>query len=393
MINRAIVIVLDSFGIGEAPDAKEYNDIGGNTLGHIYEAVGLDVPNMKKMGLFNIDGVNLNQEIGLTNASFGRAMEQSKGKNTPVGHWEISGCITEEYFTTYTETGFPKELIDEFIKRANIGGILGNKAAAGTVIIEELGKEHFETGYPIIYTSADSTFQIAAHNDVISLDNLYKLCEIAQDIIEEKNYNISAIVARPFIGQLGNFKRTYDRKDYVALPSSKTMLEVIKENGLDVLAVGKIENIFSGIGITKSVHTEGNEDGINKTIEYIKEDSKGLIFTNLVDFDMLYGHRRNPQGYKEALEYFDKRLEEIIDVMKDTDMLIITADHGNDPTYSGTNHTREYIPILIYGKDIKENVNLGTRKTFADISATILDILNLPKLKGESFKNKIIKNK
>lgn len=326
------------------------------------------------------------------NGSYGRAIEQSAGKNTPVGHWEISGSITKEPFKTYTKEGFPEELLEEIKKEVKIDGLLGNYAASGTVIIEELGEKHFQTGYPIVYTSADSTMQFAAHNDVLSLDKLYNLCEVARKIIDEKGYNIGTVIARPFVGELGSLKRTYDRKDYVASPSSKTMLEVISENNMDVCAVGKIENIFSNIGITKSIHTEGNEDGINRTIEYMKEDTKGLIFTNLVDFDMLYGHRRNTVGYKEALEYFDSRLPEIYANMKDTDLLILTADHGCDPTYTGTDHTRECIPILIYGKNIKNGENIGTRNTYADISATILDMLNLPKLEGTSFKDRILNN-
>ena len=391
MINRAILIILDSFGVGYAPDAKTYGDEGSNTLVHIYENMKLNVPNFRKLGLFNIDGVNIPEREEHTIGAYGRAKELSKGKNSPVGHWEISGYVKEKPFSTYPN-GFTDEIMNEFIKKTGVNGILCNKKGSGTELLKEYGEEHIKTGKPIIYTSADSVFQIAAHEDVISVERLYEICEIARQILDNPKYNVGTVIARPFIGDnRDNFKRTYNRRDFESETFGKTMLDVISENGRDVIGIGKILDLFSMRGITEGEHTQGNVDGLNKTIEYINKDSNGLIFTNLVDFDMLYGHRNNVEGYAKALEEFDVYLGKIMNEMKDTDILIISADHGCDPTYPGTDHTREHIPILAYGKHIKENINIGTRDTFADISATILDIFNLPNLKyGKSFKNDIL---
>lgn len=392
MINRAIIIVLDGFGVGELPDANKYGDEGSNTLKGIYEKCKPNLPNMKKLGLYNIEGIGINEKEEYVIGSYGKLAEKSVGKNSPVGHWEISGHITNPGFTTYPNA-FPEELIQEFMKETGVNGILCNEVGSGTEILKRFGEEHIKTGYPIIYTSADSVFQIAAHEDVIPVEELYKICKIARKILEKEEYNVGTVIARPFIGTTReNFTRTYNRRDFESNSFGRTMLENIKESGKEVIAIGKIEDLFSGRGITTSYHTEGNEDGIEKTIEQIKRDTQGLIFTNLVDFDMLYGHRNNVEGYSNALEYFDSKLPEIIKNMKSTDMLIITADHGNDPTTPSTDHSREYIPILIYGNKIKENTNIGTRETYADISATILDILGIPKLKnGDSFKNEIWK--
>lgn len=303
----------------------------------------------------------------------------------------MSGFILRNGFKTYPNA-FPKELIDEFIKKAGIEGILCNEVGSGTEILKRFGEEHIQTGYPIIYTSADSVFQIAAHEDVISVEKLYEICKIAREILNKPEYNIGTVIARPFIGDnKENFTRTYNRKDFESESFGRTMLDVIKENGKEVIAIGKIQDLFSGRGMTKMIHTNGNEDGINQTIKEISGDTKGLIYTNLVDFDMLYGHRNNIEGYAKALEYFDSKLPEIMGQMKDTDMLIITADHGNDPSTPSTDHDREYIPILAYGKQIKENVDLGIRDTYADISATILDILGMEQLEGKSFKEEILK--
>ena len=391
MIDRIITIVLDGFGVGESPDANIYGDEGSNTLKGIYNNSKLDIPNMKKIGLYNIDGIDLEEKIEAIGA-FGKAQEKSVGKNSPVGHWEICEAITSPGFKTYPNA-FPDELIEEFKKEAGLDGILCNEVGSGTDILKKYGEEHIKTGYPIVYTSADSVFQIAAHEDVISVERLYEICRVARKIVDKPKYNIGTVIARPFIGTNSeNFNRTYNRKDFESENFKKTILEIIKENGQDVIAIGKIEDLFSGRGITKAIHTEGNNDGIEKTIEEIKKDTKGMIFTNLVDFDMLYGHRNNIEGYAKALEYFDKKLSIIKETMKETDMLIITADHGNDPSTPSTDHSREYIPILIYGKNIKENINLGTRETYADIGETILDILNLPLLNvGKSFKKQIIK--
>ena len=392
MINRIITIVLDGFGVGESPDANVYGDEGSNTIAGIYNNTKLDLPNMKKIGLYNIEGIGIENREKNPIGAYGKAQEQSVGKNSPVGHWEISGHITTPGFKTYPHA-FPKEMVEEFIKKAEIGGILCNEVGSGTEILKRFGEEHIKTGYPIIYTSADSVFQIAAHEEVIPVEKLYEICKVARKMLDKKEYNIGTVIARPFVGTCAeNFTRTYNRKDFESNTFGRTMLDVISENGKQVISIGKIEDLFSGRGITKAIHTNGNADGIEKTIEEIKKDTEGLIFTNLVDFDMLYGHRNNIEGYAEALEYFDQKLPIIIENMKDTDMLIITADHGNDPSTPSTDHSREYIPIIIYGKQIKENVNIGIRKTYADIGATILDILQMPLLStGESFKQEIIK--
>ena len=392
MINRIITIVLDGFGVGESPDANIYGDEGSNTIAGIYNNTKLDLPNMKKIGLYNIEGIGIENREKNPIGAYGKAQEQSVGKNSPVGHWEISGHITNPGFKTYPHA-FPKEMVEEFIKKAEIGGILCNQVGSGTEILKRFGEEHIKTGYPIIYTSADSVFQIAAHEEVIPVEKLYEICKVARKMLDKKEYNIGTVIARPFVGTCAeNFTRTYNRKDFESNTFGRTMLDVISENGKQVISIGKIEDLFSGRGITKAIHTNGNADGIEKTIEEIKKDTEGLIFTNLVDFDMLYGHRNNIEGYAEALEYFDQKLPIIIENMKDTDMLIITADHGNDPSTPSTDHSREYIPIIIYGKQIKENVNIGIRKTYADIGATILDILQMPLLStGESFKQEIIK--
>lgn len=302
----------------------------------------------------------------------------------------MSGFILRNGFKTYPNA-FPKELVDEFIKKAEIKGVLCNEVGSGTEILKRFGEEHIKTGYPIIYTSADSVFQIAAHESVIPVQKLYEICKIAREILNKPEYNIGTVIARPFIGDnKENFTRTYNRKDFESESFGRTMLDVIKENGKEVVAIGKIQDLFSGRGMTKMIHTNGNEDGINQTIKEMREDTKGLIYTNLVDFDMLYGHRNNIEGYAKALEYFDSKLPEIMGQMKDTDMLIVTADHGNDPSTPSTDHDREYIPILIYGKQVKENVNLGIRGTYADISATILDIFGMEQLEGKSFKEEIL---
>lgn len=392
MINRTIIIVLDSLGIGELPDADKYGDIGSNTLGHIYNLAKPKLDNMKRLGLYNIDGLEIpNKEENII-GNYGKAKEKSAGKNSPVGHWEIAGFVNENPFKTYPN-GFPKEMIEEFKEMTGLEGTLYNGVGSGTALLEKYGEEHIKTGYPIIYTSADSVFQIAAHEDIIPVEKLYEICKIAREMLNKEEYNIGTVIARPFIGDKpDNFTRTYNRKDFESSKFGKTMLDVLYENKDEVVAIGKIQDLFTGRGIRKAIHTEGNADGIEKTIQEIKNNkSAKLIFTNLVDFDMLYGHRNNVEGYAKALEYFDSKLPEIMQEMNDDDLLIITADHGNDPSTPSTDHDREYIPILIYGKGIKKGVNLGIRETYADISATILDIYNYSKLQyGESFKNLII---
>ena len=391
MIKRVITIVLDGFGVGEAPDANVYGDEGSNTLAGIYNNTNLKIPNMKKLGLYNIEGIEIKEKEENTSGSYGKAMEKSKGKNSPVGHWEMSGYITKKRFSTYPN-GFPKELLEEFKKETGFKEILCNEVGSGTEILKKYGEEHVKTGYPIIYTSADSVFQIEAHEDIIPIERQYEICEIARKLCDKPEYNIGTVIARPFIGTNSeNFTRTYNRKDFESNTFGRTILDVISENGKDVITIGKIVDLFSGRGITRAIRTQGNADGIDKTIEEIKKSSEGLIFTNLVDFDMLYGHRNNIEGFARALEYFDSKIPEIMENMKDTDMLIITADHGNDPSTPSTDHSREYIPIVIYGKSIKQNVNIGTRETFSDIGETILDVLEMPALNvGKSFKNEIL---
>lgn len=392
MINRAIIIVLDGFGVGELPDADKYGDVGSNTFKGIYEKCKPKLPNMKKLGLYNIENIGITEKEENIIGSYGKLAEKSVGKNSPVGHWEISGYITDPGFTTYPNA-FPKEMIEEFKEKTGVKGILCNEVGSGTEILKRFGEEHIKTGYPIIYTSADSVFQIAAHEDVIPVEELYKMCQAARKMLDRPEYNVGTVIARPFIGtKADNFTRTYNRKDFESNSFGRTMLDIISEAGKDVISIGKIEDLFSLRGITKNYHTQGNEDGIEKTINEIKKETQGLIFTNLVDFDMLYGHRNNVEGYAKALEYFDSKLPEIMKNLKPTDMLMITADHGNDPSTPSTDHSREYVPILVYGNEIKQNENIGIRETYADIGATVLDILGLPQVEnGESFKEKIIK--
>ena len=390
-MKRAILIVLDSLGVGELPDAKNYGDEGSHTLDNICKACGkLNIDELEKLGIGNIEGVTMPKACDSAIGAYGRSSEKSMGKDTVTGHWEIGGVILEKPLNTYPD-GFSKEIIDEFLKRTNKENILGNTVASGTAIIKELGEEHVKTGYPIIYTSADSVFQIAAHEDVIPVEELYKMCEIAREMLVDK-WAVGRVIARPFTGEVGSFKRTSNRRDYALDPFNKTMLEYLKESGKEVAAVGKIEDIYNKKGVTLAVHTKNNMDGVDKTLEYMDTVKEGLIFTNLVDFDMLYGHRNDAKGYGKAIEEFNDRLQEIYAKMTDEDMLIITADHGCDPTTASTDHSREYIPILVYGKNLKGNVNLGTRETFADIGKTILDFFNVEnELVGKSFLNDIRK--
>lgn len=391
MAKKVILIVLDSVGMGAMPDAKEYGDVGSNTIGNISNAVGgLKLPNMESLGLGNIDGMKGIIKVDNPTGAFGKCSEISKGKDTITGHWEIGGVILEKPLNTYPN-GFPEDIVNEFEEK--IGRkIIGNKVASGTEIIKELGEEHMKTGYPIVYTSADSVFQIAANEDIIPIDELYRMCEIARAMLNGDR-NVGRVIARPFVGNCsGDFTRTANRRDYALEPFTKTILEYVSENDKAVMAVGKIEDIFNKKGVTDAVHTKNNMEGVDKTIDYMKEDKEGLIFTNLVDFDMQFGHRNNPQGYANALVEFDNRLPEIIENMGEEDVLMLTADHGCDPTFKGTDHTREYIPLIVYGKPVKENVNLGMRKCFCDIGKTVLDILEVEnKLAGESFYNLIRK--
>ena len=391
MIKRAIIIVLDSFGVGEAPDVAEYGDEGSNTLEGIYNNTTLNIPNMKKLGLYNIQGLNIDEKEEEPVGIYGKAAEKTKGKNSPVGHWEIAGFVKDKPFRTYY-LGFPQQLLDEISNRAGIKGFICNGKGSGTDFLKQYGEESIEKNMPIIYTSADSVLQIAMHEDVLPVPELYKLCQIARNVIDEQGYDIGTVIARPFVGDSSeNFKRTYNRRDFEANDFGRTMLDVFVDNNKGVLAIGKIEDLFTGRGITRAIHTNGNADGIDKTIDAIKNSNEELIFTNLVDFDMLYGHRNNIEGYAKALEEFDKKLPEIMEALNEDDIMILTADHGNDPSTPSTDHSREYVPILAYGKNLKNNVDIGVRETFADISATILDIFGLEKLEnGTSFKDEIM---
>ena len=387
---RIFVIVMDSVGCGYTEKSIEYGDINVNTLKHISEYNnGITLPTLEKLGignLTNIIGVNKNNN---TIGAYGYMDELSIGKDTLTGHWEMMGIKTTTPFKTFTDTGFPKELIDKIEKETG-HKIIGNISASGTEIIKELGLEHIKTGKMIVYTSSDSVLQIAAHEKYFGLNELYRVCEITRKICMDPKYMVGRIIARPFIGETPNdFIRTENRHDYAVSPSDITALNILKDNNLDVISVGKIKDIFNNSGITESYKSKNNEDGMRITIDLLKKDFKGLCFVNLVDFDSLYGHRRDPVGYKKALEEFDSLLNEMISKLNKDDLVIITADHGNDPTWIGTDHTREYVPLLAYSPNIK-NINLGKRSTFSDIGKTILDNFNLSGLKiGKSFLDEI----
>lgn len=373
---RVILIVLDSVGIGALPDAAAYGDAGANTLQHIAQQIpNFRLPRMEQLGLGNIEGVDCLPKVAYAQGAYGRAKECSAGKDTTVGHWEIAGLISPAPLPTYPN-GFPRALIAAF-EQAIGCATLGNKPASGTAILDELGGVHLQTGYPIVYTSADSVFQIAAHEAVVPLEQLYRYCRIAREILQGE-HAVGRVIARPFIGSAGQFTRTANRHDFALPPPGITMLDRIKEAGLACAGVGKIQDIFAGRGITDSVSTKNNMDGIDQTLAMMNKHAAGLIFVNLVDFDMQYGHRRNVQGYAEALQAFDARLAEIYEQMQPEDWLVITADHGCDPTYTGSDHTREYVPLLLYGNGVPANQNLGTRAAFADIAETILDRLGCP---------------
>ncbi len=390
MIDRVIWVILDSVGMGELPDANLFGDEGANTLGHIFEKhPDINIPNMLSMGLGNIEGMTIIDKVSEPIGAYGKCAELSMGKDTTTGHWEMIGIHTPNPFPTYPN-GFPSEIIDEFIKLTGCKGVLGNKVASGTEIIAELGDEHTKNGYPIIYTSADSVFQIAASEDVLGVNTLYNMCKIARRILSGK-HGVGRVIARPFKRKDGEYVRTSNRRDFSLNPPKDNLLNSLKDNGYTVVAVGKIEDIFNGIGITDAVHTKDNMDGVDKTLQYMNSVDKGLIFTNLVEFDMKWGHRRDVDGYAMGLEEFDNRLPEIINNMKSNDLLIINADHGCDPAFKGTDHTREYIPVLMYGKSIKQNTDLGICDSFADIGQTIADIFKVDKLSiGESYIDKIL---
>jgi len=387
---RVIVIILDSLGIGELPDAEKFGDNGTNTIANIAEKKGgLKVPNLEKLGLGNIFPIKGLKEVNAPVSSFGKMNEVSVGKDTMTGHFELMGLKIDVPFNTYPE-GFPKELIENFEKK--IGRkVIGNIPASGTEIINDLGEEHMKKGAVIVYTSADSVFQVAAHEDIIPLDELYKLCEIARELTLDERYTVGRVIARPFTGKPGDFTRTPNRKDYSVKPPEKTVMNYLVESGFDSIAVGKISDIYSNEGITRVIKSKSNMEGVDRTIEELKKDFNGLLFTNLVDFDMLYGHRRDPIGYGRAIEEFDNRVPVILESLTEEDLLIITADHGNDPTHTGTDHTREYVPLIVFSKSLKGGKNLGIRGSFADVGATVADNfrVQMPKI-GQSFLKQLI---
>ena len=389
MNKKAILIVLDSVGIGALEDAAAYGDAGADTLGHIINACNPHIPNMMALGLANIDGVSFGGAVDAPCGCYGKLKEVSAGKDTTTGHWEIAGVQLARPFPTFPE-GFPQDFIDAF-EKATGRGTLGNKPASGTAILDELGEEHIATGKLIVYTSADSVFQIAANEAVVPLEELYRYCEIAREMLTG-DLEVGRVIARPFIGEkAGAFTRTGGRRDYSAVPPD-TMCDLLERSGRTVYAVGKIEDIFCMRGITRSNHAAGNAACMEAAFAAMKEDFDGLLFVNLVDFDMVYGHRRDVAGYAKALETFDAQIPEIMALMGGEDLLILTADHGCDPCHTGTDHTREHVPVLIWGKNVKPGVNLGVRDTYADLSATVLDFFGVENtLKGTSFLGDILK--
>ncbi|HEX8499940.1 MAG TPA: phosphopentomutase [Pyrinomonadaceae bacterium] len=384
---RITLIVLDSLGMGEMPDAAAWGDAGADTLGHICESREVRLPNLGGWGLGNVRPLSGVAPAASPRGSYGRCALRSNGKDTTTGHWEMAGIILEKAFPTYPG-GFPEDVIERFVARAGVPGILGNYPASGTEIIKELGEEHVRTAKPIVYTSADSVFQIAAHEEVIPVERLYEICEAARDLLRGE-HEVGRVIARPFLGEPGAFKRTENRHDYAVAPPRDMLLPVLSGAGLDVVAVGKISSIYDAAGVTRELPGKNNDQSIDETIRALGDETRGLIFSNLVDFDMLYGHRRDVEGYARALEHFDSRLPEIESAMRDTDLLVITADHGNDPTYRGTDHTREYAPLLVYGPRARRGVSLGDRASLADIGQTVAENFGLKLKAGESFLSQI----
>ncbi|MCQ4834672.1 phosphopentomutase [[Clostridium] symbiosum] len=387
-MKRVFLIVLDSVGIGEMPDADEYGDAGSNTIAAAASSPSFSMPNMQKLGLFNIDGVDCREGSAAPAGAFARLTERSKGKDTTIGHWEIAGLVSEQPLPTFPD-GFPKELLDEFEKGTG-RKVLCNKPYSGTEVIKDFGEEHRKTGALIVYTSADSVFQIAAHEEIVPIEELYRYCEIARRLCTGK-FGVGRVIARPFEGEYP-FSRTSRRHDYSLEPPKATMLNYISGAGKEVLAVGKINDIFAGSGVTDMVRTVSNADGIDKTLSWMERDFNGICFTNLVDYDMLYGHRNDVEGYAKALTSFDERLPQILAALKEEDILMITADHGCDPSTPSTDHSREYTPLVIAGAPVKAGINLGTRASFADIAASVLEYLEVPgETAGKSFMNEVLK--
>ncbi|MEP7214126.1 MAG: phosphopentomutase [Acidobacteriota bacterium] len=381
---RICLVVLDSAGIGEMPDAAEWGDAGADTLGNILRSRRVNLPNLQALGLGNIRPLQGLSPVASAKGSYGKCTLKSNGKDTTTGHWEMAGIVLAKAFPTYPD-GFPPRIIDEFVMTASLPGILGNVPASGTEIIKQLGEEHVRTGKPIVYTSADSVFQIAAHEEVVPIERLYEICHIARDILHGED-EVGRVIARPFIGSTAeNFKRTENRHDYAVPPPANNLLPLLEAEHLDVVCIGKIASIYDSMGVTEDLVAKNNDQTVDQTVNALRANSHGLIFSNLVDFDMLYGHRRDTEGYAKALEHFDARLPEIFEAMNDDDLLILTADHGNDPTKDGSDHTREYVPLLAYCKTSDSGVDLGTRGSLSDIGQTIAENFGVSLEHGESF--------
>ncbi len=388
LFNRIVLIVLDGAGIGAMPDAPEWGDAGSDTLGHILESRAVNLPNLQRYGLGNIRPLANVPPLVQPEGSYGRCTLKSNGKDTTTGHWEMAGIVLKQAFPTYPN-GFPSAILDRFVSETKVPGVLGNFAASGTEIIKDLGAEHVATGKPIVYTSADSVFQIAAHEETIPLDRLYEICETARRILDGE-HKVGRVIARPFLGEPGNFFRTENRHDYAVQPPRANLLPALADADLDVVCIGKIASIYDSLGVTEDLKAKNNQQTIDQTIHALVQDTRGLIFSNLVDFDMLYGHRRDTEGYARALEHFDASLPAIEAAMWEGDLMILTADHGNDPTFPGSDHTREYAPLLVYGKKARGGVDLGTRGSLSDIGQTIAENFGLELAEGKSFLREVL---
>ena len=378
MTKRVFLIVLDSCGVGELPDAAKYGDVGSNTLKACYDSGKLSVPNLEKLGLFHLDEMNYPTH-SIPMGAYGRLAERSAGKDTTTGHWEIAGLVSETPMPTYPE-GFPTEILTEFSRRTG-RGVLCNKPYSGTQVILDYGQEHLSGGDLIVYTSADSVFQIAAHEELVPVETLYEYCQIARDILRGE-HGVGRVIARPFVGEYPNFVRTANRRDFSLVPPADTLLDILQKQGLDTIAVGKISDIFAGKGVSRKLLTHSNDEGMEITKQLLQEDFHGLCFVNLVDFDSKYGHRNDVLGYTEALNRFDEQLGELLPLLREDDVLVVTADHGCDPSTPSTDHSREYIPLLVYGKGIKENTALGTGTSFGNIAATVAELFGVEEPKG-----------
>jgi phosphopentomutase len=393
MPGKAVMVILDGLGVGALPDAGDYGDAGTNTVGNLARVVkDLNIPNLARLGLGNIAPIGSGSRVTVCDGCYGKMAERSAGKDSTAGHWELAGVITERPFPLYPN-GFPNDVLESFLTVTGCKGYLGNKPASGTEIIKELGDEHVRTGYPIVYTSGDSVFQIAAHAEVIPLDQLYAICAKTRNEVAIGKHAVGRVIARPFLGRSGSYARTANRRDYATEPPASTLLDLLQGEGVETIGIGKIDDLFCGRGLSRKVHTKSNTEGIKLTLEMSGSITTGFVMTNLVDFDVLYGHRQDPNGMARALEEFDRALPNLIEVLQADDLLLITADHGNDPTDSSTDHSREYVPVLCHSKSGKRNVNLGTRSSFADAGKTVAQyfgVKTIGQISGTSFLNLIV---